>query len=134
MFSYFVNILKAYASVNEQVVGSFLLVEHIVEDYPYLNPGLGITFKDLIEEIDDIMALFGKIEDSELAKRFLAELKALDEWPEYYVKIFPTSLSKYIIDELYAAGHDDLVQSLFSDIMGEVPGKQGGLYLACQTL
>ncbi|WP_319414882.1 transcription elongation factor GreA [Marispirochaeta aestuarii] len=117
MFSYFVNILKAYASVNEQVVGSFLLVEHIVEDYPYLNPGLGITFKDLIEEIDDIMALFGKIEDSELAKRFLAELKALDEWPEYYVKIFPTSLSKYIIDELYAAGHDDLVQSLFSDIM-----------------
>ncbi|WP_319561273.1 transcription elongation factor GreA [Marispirochaeta sp.] len=117
MFSYFVNILKAYASVNEQVIGSFLLVEQIVEDYPYLNPGLGIRFEDLVEETEDIMSLYSRIEDSELAKRFLAELKALDEWPEYYVKIFPTSLSKYIIDELYAAGHDDLVQSLLTDIM-----------------
>ena len=104
MFSYFVNILKAYTSVNEQVVGSFLLVEHIVEDYPYLNPGLGINFKDLIAENRRHYALFSKIEDAELAKRFLAELKALDEWPDYYVKIFPTSLSKYIIDELYASG------------------------------
>ena len=117
MFAYFVNILKAYASVNEQVIASYLLVDQVVEEYPYLNPSLGLTFNDLIDEIDDIMALFAKIDNTELAKRFLGELKALDTWPDYYVKIFPTSLSKYIIDELYAADHEDMVQSLFGDIM-----------------
>ena len=117
MFAYFVNILKAYASVNEQVIGSYLLVEQVIQDYPYLNPGLGLTFKDLIEEIDDIMGLYAKIDDAEIAKSFLGELKAQSDWPEYYVKIFPTSLSKYIVDELYANDHEKLVQNLFTDIM-----------------
>lgn len=117
MFSYFINILKAYTSVNEQVIASYLLVEQIVEEYPYMNPGLGLNFSDLLEDVEDIIGIYSKIEDTDLARRFLAELKALDNWPEYYVKIFPTSLSKYIIDELYAYDHDDKVKSLFSDIM-----------------
>lgn len=117
MFAYFANILKASANVNEQVIASYLLVEEVVARYPFLNPGLGITFNDLIEEIDDIMAVYAKIEDAEIAKRFLEELRALDSWPEYYVKIFPTSLSSYIIEQLYANDQEELVRGLFTDIM-----------------
>lgn len=117
MFSYFVNILKAYTSINEQVISSFLVVDMIVSKYPYLNPGLEFTFADIIQQTEDVLHIFNKIEDVELKKSFLVKLKALDNWHEYYIRIFPNFLTKLIVDELFSAGYKDELKNLFYSIL-----------------
>ena len=117
MFSYFVNIVKAYTSINEQIISSFLVVDKIIEKYPYLNPGIELTFDDIISQADDVIGLFSKIEDSELKKVFLAKLKKIENWHEYYLKVFPGFLSKMIVDELFSAGYKDELKELFYTIL-----------------
>ena len=117
MFSYFVNILKAYTSINEQVISSFLVVDTIIEKFPYLNPGLDLTFTDIIKQSEDILSLFNKIEDTDLKKAFLIKLKNIDNWHEYYIRIFPNFLTKLIVDELFSAGYKDELKDLFYTIL-----------------
>jgi transcription elongation factor GreA len=114
MFAYFTSFLKAYSSVSEIVISSYLLVQRIVAIHPYLNPGLDMSFEDLFEQIEDLPAVFSNIEDNELRKEFLMHVKRYrSNWPEIFADLFRFHLSKYIIDELLGAQKMDTIRELF---------------------
>ncbi len=116
MFNYFVAFARAYASVTEYVVSSYLLVEEIVQSYPFLNPGLDYGFEDLIAQVEDLEELFLKIQDTSLKKAFLNGLKKHhSEWAQVYGRLFLSYQSKFIVDEL--------VKSRQWEILGELLDK-----------
>ncbi len=117
MVDYFVNFLRAFNVVNEQIIASYLLITDLVKDHPYLNPGLDLSFPELIEETNNLEETFAKIEDTELKKIFLAEVKKhLSDWGDVYTRLFPAYLTKYIIDEL-KEHYPEKLRTLFNDIV-----------------
>jgi transcription elongation factor GreA len=110
MFTYFVGFCKSFSTITEFVVSSFLLVSRVITQYPFLNPSLDFTFKDLFEKIEDINTLFSKIDDTDLKKEFLSNIKKhIDDWPDIYIKLFHQYQSKFITDELvYNQKHEKL--------------------------
>jgi transcription elongation factor GreA len=125
MFNYFTGFLKAYNQANEFVVASFLIISRLIRDYPFLNPGLMMKFKELILEIPDIEAIFQLLDDSDLKKDFLDRLKkSVSNWPEYYVRLFPHYLTRYILDELESKGHKDKIRELFTFLLDQYREKR----------
>ena len=117
MFAYFVGFAKAYSTVTEQVVCSYLLIQEIVNVYPYLNPGLEYTFADLLAQIDDVEALFARIPDNDLKKSFLVQLKIHHrEWPALYARLFLGYNSKLIIDELVREDEKQVLSALLDQL------------------
>jgi len=117
MFQYFTAFLKA-ANVNEQVVCSFLFVKKIIQIYPFLNPGINYSFKELFDDIEDLEGLFKKIQYSELKRDFLLEIKRnIEGWQNYYIQLFPYHLSKTLLEELIHKGFENLVKDKLQDIM-----------------
>ncbi|MFW5684823.1 MAG: transcription elongation factor GreA, partial [Spirochaetota bacterium] len=117
MLEYFTAFLKSANTVNEHVVASNLLVRKIVERHPYLNPNIDLDFKTLYEQIDNVEDIFSKIDSSDLKREFIHELKEnVDEWPELYVRLFPSFLSRDIIGELERSGHQDRLVELFTKV------------------
>jgi transcription elongation factor GreA len=117
MFDYFSSFLRSFSVVNESILASYLLVSRIVRQYPFLNPGIDIDFHDLYEEIEDLESLFSKIDDVELKREFLAQVKKIDDWPDTFVRLFPDYLSKHIIDDLEEAGKTEHLQELVGRIV-----------------
>jgi transcription elongation factor GreA len=116
MFSYFTAFLKAYSTVSEIVISSYLLIQRIVAIHPYLNPNLELNFGELFEQIEDLPEVFSKIEDSELRRDFLMNVKRYkSNWPQIYSDLFRFHLSKYIIDELLNADKLDVIKDLFEN-------------------
>jgi transcription elongation factor GreA len=125
MFGYFAGFLKAYNQVNEQVVASYLIISRLIREYPFLNPGFSIKFKELIQEIGDIEGMFQAIDDSDLKKDFLDRLKkSVSNWPDYFVRLFPHYLTRYIPDELESRGHDEKLKELFSNLVDQYRDKR----------
>ncbi len=117
MFSYFLGFLKTFTTVNEFVISSYLLLEQIVESYPFLNPSLDISFKDLFAKIESVEEIFSRIDDSELRREFLIKIKKnIDDWPSIFSKLFLIQPSKYIVDELINNGELETLKSLFKNI------------------
>ena len=52
MFSYFANYLKAFTSVNEQTVASYLVVQEIVKRISAVENPAKFTFAELYSEIE----------------------------------------------------------------------------------
>ena len=118
MFEYFVGFLRSYATVNDTVVSSALLVKKIISKYPYLNPGINIDFKDMFSRIENLVELFQKIDNTELKKEFLLQLKkSVKNWHEQYLALFPHCLSRFVLDELVESQHTDRLQELFLSII-----------------
>ncbi|MBN2444743.1 MAG: transcription elongation factor GreA [Spirochaetales bacterium] len=114
MFSYFVGFCKSFSNVTEFVVSSYLLVKRTITQYPYLNPGLDFTFQDLIANTEDINVLFSKIDDTDLKKEFLLNIKKfVDSWPDIYIKLFHQYQSKFITDELVYNQEHEKIKELF---------------------
>lgn len=116
MFSYFAGFLKSYSSVNEYIISSYLFVRKVIKVYPYLNPGLSMTFKDLIAEVTDYVSLFNAIDDADTKRDFLEHLKKSSDWPQLYIKLFPVYLNKYIIEELESHDYQDLLKQIVRNI------------------
>ena len=120
MFNYFSSFLKS-ANVNEHVVCSFLFVKKMSKTYPFLNPGINYGFKEVFEDIgefEEVENLFRKIESAELRKDFLIQIKKnIENWPEYYVRLFPICLSRQILEDLDNNGHSEEIYKLISDII-----------------
>ncbi|MFA6508818.1 MAG: transcription elongation factor GreA, partial [Treponemataceae bacterium] len=113
MFNYFIGYLKSYSSVNENVVASYLLVKDFVGKYPYLNAGLTFNFPELFEEIDDVVAVFNMLKDSELKKDFLLHIKMfVPAWTDIYLHLFPYALLPAIIESLEREGYEDKIVSM----------------------
>ncbi len=118
MFSYFVGFLKSYTTVTEYVIASYLLVQRIISMYPFLNPHLDLDFKTLFEKIENIEEIFAKIDDSELKRDFLTQIKKnVSNWPEIFSRLFIVQPSKFIIEELVGTKNWETVKKLFADIV-----------------
>ncbi|MGM0431674.1 MAG: transcription elongation factor GreA [Spirochaetota bacterium] len=117
IFSFFTGILKSFNTVNDAVITSFLFTRRIIRQYPFLNDGADtLTFKELYDRIENIEGVFSNINDSEIKRMFLDEIKRNDEnWPSVYKRLFAYYQTTYIIDSLMASKHTDEVISLFRD-------------------
>ncbi|MAG14176.1 MAG: transcription elongation factor GreA [Spirochaetales bacterium] len=117
MLDYFTSFLKSFSVVNETVVASWLLVTRIVKQYPFLNPGKNIAFSELYEQIEDVESVFAAIDDGDLKKDFLENVKSSPDWPEVFVRLFPYYMSRYVIDELTESGKEDMLKVLATRIL-----------------
>ncbi len=119
MFAYFTGFLKSFSSVTEMVVSSYLLVQKITSMHPYLNPGFSYTFKELFDQIEDPEEVFDRIQDADLKKDFLLNIKRyVPEWPEIFARLFMHYQSKYIIDELVLNKKWEVLKELADRILG----------------
>lgn len=120
MFSYFTSFLKA-ANVNEHVLCSFLFVQKMIKTYPFLNPGINYGFKEVFDDIgdfDQVEDVFSRIDNAELRREFLIQIKKnIDNWPEYYVRLFPICLSRQILEDLSNNGYSEEINKLISEII-----------------
>ncbi len=120
MFNYFAAFLKS-ANVNEHVMCSFLFVQKLIKTFPFLNPGINYGFDDVFNDIgdfEDVENLFRKIESTELRKEFLSQIKKqIENWPEYYVRLFPICLSRQVLEDLDNNGYSNEIYKLISDII-----------------
>ena len=116
MFEYFTGFLKTFTTVNEMVISGFLLIMQIVKKYPFLNPGFDFTFNELFDQIEDLEEKFSAIEDADLKHDFLENVRQKDEWEKLFVRLFPSYLSRFVIDQLSQTKSKQLA-NLLSGIM-----------------
>ncbi len=117
MLQYFTNYLKSYNTVNEYIISSYLVVDQIITRFPHLNPGISVSFTDLLGGIEDLKTVFNKIADSDLKKLFLDKVKLHDKgWSSIYLEIFPDYLNKSVIDALLSEGYVNEIITLISKI------------------
>src|SRR6056297_1135497 len=136
MFEYFTGFLKSFSQVNENVFAGYLIVNRIIRDYPFLNPGLDINFKDLLNQINEreIETIFQNIDDNELKRDFLERIKrSSSNWPEIFVRLFPYHLSRYIIDELESKGYEENLKELFTFLLDQYKDKREAFIWAART-
>ncbi len=122
MFNYFANYLKAFTSVNEQIVASFLVVQEITRRIPSLENPAKFTFAQLYSEIENPREMWTLLKDTKNThqkKLLISNVKLLQNWDEQYIYLFPTVLDKNLIAEIISAGKQDkvirLVQDCFND-------------------
>ncbi len=135
LFNYFTGFLKSYSMVNEHVVASYLMARQVIKRYPFLDPGLKITFAELFEKCEDLEHLFSKLEDSDLKKDFLVNVKeTTEEWPLFFSRFFPYYLNQYIIEELKEGDHKEILKNLYQDIIERYKDKREAvIWLAKNT-
>ncbi|GHU21126.1 transcription elongation factor GreA [Spirochaetia bacterium] len=118
MFAYFTGFLKPGVPVNEEILGSYLLVNDVIIQYPYLGPINSLNFISIWEDIrNDISRIFLELKDRELRKSLITNIKiSVPEWPDIFIHLFPDivepALLKYLTDS-YADKLTDLVISCF---------------------
>jgi transcription elongation factor GreA len=116
MFAYFVNYLKAFSSVSEQIIASFLVVRRIVAENPGLDPKIQWTFAQLYGEIENTRKLYLTLKDTKntfLRKDFLQCIKTLlPNWVEEYITLFPTVLQSEMITTLINNDQSEKVKEL----------------------
>lgn len=118
MFAFLTGFLKAFSTVNETVISSYLIIKSIVKSYPFLNPGFNYSFDDLFSKIENLEETFSAIEDTDIKKQFLLHIKKEEKnWQDLFVRLFPYYLSKFIIDELEAAGAENRIKELIFGII-----------------
>ena len=117
MFGFFTSFLNAGNS-TAQVVASFLFVDKLSSDYPFLNPGLTWGFKELWGDMEEPVEIFSQIEDTDLRKSFLdAVRREIEDWSSIYLTLFPIQLSKSMLEELLKSGYEDAVLAKLEEIV-----------------
>ena len=120
MLDYFAGFLKASSGQIENTVASFLIIEKLSRDYPHLDPGVRVQFRDLFAEIEDLEEVFLALEGGSLAKDFLAHVLAdIGAWPHVYARIFLFHPTRQILEALDSAQHVEVVANLITDIVDE---------------
>ena len=118
MFSYFTAFLKGYTTVSETVLGSWLLVQKIVGFYPFLSPGVQVTFEELFAKIDSLEETFTKLDDPDLKKDFLVAVKKnIADWPAIFTRLFTFFPSRFIVDELVGNVHWEALGGLLNSVV-----------------
>ncbi len=119
MFDYFVAYLRNPTTVNELVIGSFLVVKDVVRRYPYLNPGIDLDFRNLFDQIENVDELFRAIDENTLRRQFLREVRQnVPDWPRHFTRLFPNHLSRDIIGELERHGKTPELARIHADVFG----------------
>jgi len=115
MYSYFTGYLKNIPKVTEQVLASWLIVNHITGvDKQFAFPTKE-TFGNLYARIEDPREVYTSLKDSKqthLRADFLNAIRMLPDWDDQYIRLFPTALKPEMLTLLINEGHTDKVQKL----------------------
>jgi transcription elongation factor GreA-like protein/transcription elongation GreA/GreB family factor len=118
MFGYFTSYLKSFTSVNEQIVASYLVVQHISKlNSNFVNPAK-YTFAQLYAEIENPRQMYDLLKDTKntsLREDFMQDIKQLPDWDTQYIRLFPTVLDGKMLSTLIASGKTEKVQRLAQD-------------------
>ena len=118
MFSYFTAFLKGFSVVSETVIASWLLVQKVVSQYPFLASGLTVSFEELFRRVENLEDIFSRIDDPDLKKDFLAAVKKYcADWPEVFIRLFPLFPTRFIVDELVGNAMWDPLRAMFSALL-----------------
>lgn len=116
MFGYFTGYLRAFSSVNEQIMASFLVVRRIMTEHPHLAQPQQYTFAQLFETVENPQQMYIDLKDTKntyLKEDYLKCIKdLLPNWSEVYITLFPTVLHKSMLDILINEGHTEAVKKL----------------------
>lgn len=115
MFNYFTGFIKTFNDVNDQVVASYLVVQNVGKQFQNLAFPFKFTFDQMYRKISNPREMYLSLKDTKntsLHADFLTDIKLLPDWDTEYIKLFPTVLSKSMLDTLINAGHTDEVQKL----------------------
>lgn len=115
MYSYFTGYLKNISKVTEQVLTSWLIVNHISAVDKQFAFATKETFAELYNRIEDPREIYLNLKDSKqthLRGDFLNAIRMLPDWDDQYIKIFPTALKDEMLALLINEGHTDKVQKL----------------------
>ena len=120
MFTYFAGFLKASSGQIENNVASFLIIEKLTRKYPHLDPGVGVNFRDLFVQIEDLEEVFQLLDGAGLGKDFLAHiLTDIGAWAHVYGRIFLFHPTRQILEQLATAEHTEVVAQLISSIVDD---------------
>ena len=118
MFGYFTGFLKGFTAVSETVISSWLLVQKVLAIYPFVVPGVSLTFEELFGRIENLEETFSRIEDQDLRKEFLVAVKKfVADWPAVFTRLFFLFPNRFIVDELVAASHWDSLRGMLSSLL-----------------
>jgi transcription elongation factor GreA len=119
MLEYFIGFIRSSAAtVNAQILSSYLIVKKIVAKYPHFNPGIAINFKTVLEQIENMEDIFQKIENTNLKKDLLVQIrKNSPKWQQLFITLFPHILSRQVLDDIIAASGEDSLQEFFLHII-----------------
>ena len=116
MFGYFTGYLRAFSSVNEQIMASFLVVRRIMTEHPHLTQPQQYTFAQLFEAVENPQQMYLNLKDTKntyLREDYLKCIKdLLPNWADVYITLFPTVLQKNMIDDLINTGNTEAVKKL----------------------
>lgn len=116
MFGYFTGYLRAFSSVNEQIMASFLVVRRIMTEHPHLSQPQQYTFAQLFEAVENPQQMYLDLKDTKntyLREDYLKCIKELlPNWADVYITLFPTVLQKNMIDTLINEGHTEALKKL----------------------
>jgi transcription elongation factor GreA len=117
MLRYFTGFISNAGNINENSLKSFLLLKNLKKTYNYLPIEFPFDFPEMLNSLKDIHVYLPIIPENELRKNFLINIKRSSQnWPETFVRCFNVYPMKFIIDELVAEGHQDLVNSTLQSI------------------
>lgn len=116
MFNYFTGYLRAFSSVNEQTIASYLVVRKISTEYPHLAQEMPFSFAQLFEKVENPQEMYLLLKDTAnttLKEDYLSCIKRyIPNWSQVYIKLFPTVLKQKLIDDLYEAGYKEDLKKL----------------------
>ena len=123
MFGYFTAYLKPLSfgdtvKINEQIVASYLVVNHVAAAIPQLENPVKITFQQIYSRIQNPCAMYEALKDAKntfLRKDFIACVRMLPDWQDQYIKLFPTVLDYSLLEMLVQNGGEEKVIKLVSD-------------------
>ncbi len=117
MLKYFTGFISSSTNLNENSLKSFLLLKNLKKTYTYLPVEFTFDFDKILETLKDIHTYLPFIPENELKKSFLINIKkSTENWPDIFIRGFYEYPMKFIIDELIAEGHKDLVIDALSNI------------------
>jgi len=113
MFNYFMGYIKSFNQVNEQIIGSYLILKQIIASHPHMNVSLPHTFAELFDGVEDPSTVYTAIKNADLKRSFLQNIKLfVTDWVNVFIRLFPTVLSTEIIDTLFKEGVTDKLGDL----------------------
>ncbi len=111
MFSHFVNGIGS--NDDETSMGSFLVVQGIVKQFPYLRPNAMPEFEQILSACTTPLSeLYLKLQSEDFRALFMKNLAKSEEWEAPFLELLPVAMHKKMVKSLEKAGrHADVTET-----------------------